>query len=352
MRAMGLGLYLQALPPQLAVELGERAESRGFDSLWFSEITVGDAFVPATAVATRTERIRLATGIVGIWSRSLVTTAMTAATLHALSGERLVLGIGLQSRTYVNNWHGAHYRRPLQAVREALTILRPLLDGESVTHEGEIFSVRGFQLQMQPPERRIPLYLAAIGEAAIEVAGELADGLLGYFYSLPYVEQVVLPALERGASRAGRSLDDFDVACGFPTLVGEDGIEQNKGQVVMFATALKSAPAYARSIEAAGFADEMRAIQEGVAQGDPIGAMSLVPDDLADALTISGPAAHVRKRVDAYHAAGLTTVVLNPSVPGGMFPLYEGHFPEGAPLPELDFPGFLEVVDRTVELGG
>ncbi len=348
---MRLGLYLQALPPGMTVEVGERAEKRGFDSAWFSEITFGDAFVPAAAVATRTERIGLATGIVGIWSRSLVTTAMTAATLHALSGERFALGVGLQSRTYVDNWHGSRYRRPLQAVREALTILRRILDGEVVTYEGEIFRVRGFQLQMQPPERRVPLYLAAIGENAVEVAGELADGLLGYVYSLPYLERVVLPALERGAKRAGRSLEGFDVACGFPAIVGPDGVEQNKGQVVMFATALKSAPAYEQSIAMAGFERELRAIQARVAAGDPIGAMGLVPDGMADALTLSGPVERVRERIEEYSAAGLGTVVLNPSIPGGLFPLYEGHFPEGSPLPEVDFPGFLEVVDRTVAMG-
>jgi alkanesulfonate monooxygenase SsuD/methylene tetrahydromethanopterin reductase-like flavin-dependent oxidoreductase (luciferase family) len=348
---MALGLYLQALPPPLAVELGERAEGAGFDSVWFSEITFGDAFVPATAVALRTERIALATGIVGIWARSLVTTAMTAATLQALSGGRLVLGLGLQSRTYVDNWHGAHYRRPLQAMREAVTILRRMLDGEVVSHEAEIFRVQGFQLQMPPPERRIPIYVAAIGEKAIEVAGEVGDGLLGYFYSLPYVERVVLPALARGAARAGRTLDGFDIACGFPAVVGSDGIAENKGQVVMFATAVKSAPAYQRSIAIAGFERELRAIQDRVAKGDPIGAMEDVPDEMADALTISGPADHVRERIAAYQAAGLSTVVLNPSVPGGLFPLYEGHFPEGSPLPDFDFPGLLGVIDRTIEMG-
>jgi alkanesulfonate monooxygenase SsuD/methylene tetrahydromethanopterin reductase-like flavin-dependent oxidoreductase (luciferase family) len=348
----GLGVYLQGLPPDLTVQLGQDAERRRFDSVWFSEITFGDAIVPATAVATRTERIQLATGIVGIWSRSLVTTAMTAATLHAVSGERFALGIGLQSRTYVNSWHGSSYRRPVQAVREALTILRRILDGEAVTYDGEIFRVKGFQLQMPPPATRVPLYLAAIGAPAVEVAGELADGLLGYVYSLPYFEQVVLPALDRGAKRAGRSLDGFDIACGFPAIVGEEGIAGNKGQVVMFATALKSAPAYAQSVALAGFEREQAAIQQRVAAGDPAGATRLVPDEMADALTISGPVEHVRERIAQYRAAGMDTVVLNPSPPGGLFPLYEEHFPQGSPLPELDYGAFVDVVRRTIAMGG
>ncbi len=73
---------------------------------------------------------------------------------------------------------------------------------------------------------------------------------------------------------------------------------------------------------------------------------------MADALTLSGSAEHVRARLDAYHAAGLTGVMLNPSPPGGWFPLYEGHFPVDAELPPFDYPAFLRVVDDTLELLG
>jgi probable F420-dependent oxidoreductase len=349
-----LGVYLQALPPDLTVELAQRAEERGFGSVWFSEITFGDAFVPATAVAMCTERIRLSTGIVGLWSRSPVTTAMTAATLHALSGERFALGVGLQSRSYVDSWHGRTYERPLRAVREYLTIMRRLLDGETVTYEGEIFRVRGFRLELPPPARRVPIYLAAIGPRPVQLAGELADGLLGYVYSLQYFREVVLPNLEIGANRAGRSLDGFDIACGFPAIVTSDmsGIGQLKGQVIMFATALESAPAYEQSIALAGFERERRAIEERVAAGDLEGAVALVPDELADALTIGGTPEHARERIAAYRAEGMTTVVLNPSPPGVYFPLYEGHFPEDAALPEFSFPDYLEVVRTAIETMG
>jgi probable F420-dependent oxidoreductase len=350
MSAAGVGVYLQALPVGLTVELAEQADRSGLGSVWFSEITFGDAIVPAAAAAARTKRIGLATGIVGIWSRSPVTTALTAASLHQLSGERFRLGVGLQARPYVENWHGREYARPLTAMREFLTILRGLLDGETVTFEGDVFRVRGFRLDMPAPERRVPISVAAIGPGMLEVAGELADGILGYFYSLEYVRDVVLPSLERGARRAGRTLDGFDVACGFPSVVteGMEGVELAKGQVAMFATALSSAPAYEHSIAAAGFADERQAIAELVAAGDLAGAMAAVPDAMADVLTISGSPAHARERIAAFHEAGVRTVVLNPSPPGGLFPLYEGHFPANAVLPEISFDAYVDVVRRTV----
>jgi alkanesulfonate monooxygenase SsuD/methylene tetrahydromethanopterin reductase-like flavin-dependent oxidoreductase (luciferase family) len=347
----GLGVYLQALPIDLTLDLAGQAERAGFRSVWLSEITFGDAFVPAAAIAVKTNRIGIATGIAGLWARSPVTTAMTAANLHRLSGGRFTLGVGLQSRTYVANWHGRTYERPLRAVREYLTMMRSLVDGEPTSYEGEIFRVKDFQLMMQPAESRLPIYLAGIGPKMAQLAGELADGILGYFYSEEYLRDVVVPNLEIGAERAGRSLDGFDVAVGFPSVATRDmdGLAQARGQVVMFSTAAKSSPSYERSVAAAGFEAELAEIRERVARADMAGAIEAVPEAMADALTLSGSPAHIRARVDAYRAAGATTVVLNPSAPGGWFPLYEGHFPDGVVPPPFDFPAYLDVIGTTIE---
>jgi probable F420-dependent oxidoreductase len=352
----GLDLFLTALPPALAVDYAARAEERGFRAAWFPEITFGDAFGPAAATAVQTSRLGLGTGVVGIWSRSAVTLALQAATLNELSRGRLLLGVGLQARGYVEGWHGGRYERPVRAMREFLTILRRILAGEAVTFEGEIFSVRNFQLQMQPPERPPRIYAAAIGPQMIRLAGELADGVLGYCYSLEYVRDVVLPNLAAGAARAGRPAGDVEVACGFPSLVTRDdsGLELIRGQVMMFATAGGSSPEYEQSFASAGFGDETRELQARVAAGDVDGALALVTEEMADAVTIAGSPDHVRGRVEAYRAAGVGAVALNPSPPGGWFPLYEGHFPEQAlaRIPEFSFPAYLQVIDETLSLGG
>src|ERR671934_174887 len=125
----GLGIFIEALPPSLALQYGAKAEERGFGAAWFPEITFGDAFGPATVVATRTQRIELGTGVVGIWSRSPVTMALQAAALNDLSDGRLLLGLGVQARGYVEGWHGQTYDRPIEAMRDFVTILRGLFDG-------------------------------------------------------------------------------------------------------------------------------------------------------------------------------------------------------------------------------
>src|SRR5262249_39441828 len=266
---------------------------------------------------------------------------------------RLLLGIGLEARGYVEGWHGQVYERPVRAMREYLTILRQILSGEPTTFEGEIFSVQNFQLMMQPPERPARIYMAAIGPQMTRLAGELADGIIGYFYSAQYVRETVLPNLRAGAERAGRSLDDFDIACGFPTIVTPDdsGLEQIKGQVMMFATAKSSSPEYASSFAAAGH--DVAPIQERVDAGDVDGALALVTDEMADALTIAGSPDHVRKRIDEYRDAGLTTVALNPSPPTVWFPPYHGHLLDSAlaKIPEFSFPAYLGVIDATLDLG-
>jgi probable F420-dependent oxidoreductase len=352
MQDNGLGIFFTGVPAPMAIDAATRAEAAGFRSAWFPEITFADAFGPAVAAAARTERIGLGTGVVGIWSRSAVTLALQAATLHQLSGGRLLLGLGVQARGYVQGWHGQTYRKPVTAMREFVTILRGLLAGERVTYEGEIFSVRNFQLQMELPKQPPRIYVAANGPKMIQLAGELADGMLGYFHSVAYVRDVVMPNLRLGAERAGRRPEDVDVTVGFPSVVTPDdsGIELAKGQVMMFSTALDSAPAYMDSIAVAGYGDLAREIQSRVAAGDTRGAIGLVPDEMADALTLSGSPENVLRRIESYREAGLTGVMLNPSAPGGWFPLYEGHFPEGAEIPEFDFPGFLRVVDDTIEL--
>jgi alkanesulfonate monooxygenase SsuD/methylene tetrahydromethanopterin reductase-like flavin-dependent oxidoreductase (luciferase family) len=351
--ARHIGLLMTALPAPLAIEFAQRADQTGFRTAWFPEITFADSFGPATAAALTTERIGIATGVVGIWSRSAVTMALQAATLQQLSNGRLLLGLGVQARGYVQAWHGQRYERPVTAMREFVTILRRAFAGELVSFEGEVFSVRNFHLDMDlPAAPRITI--AANGPRMTELAGEIADGTIGWFQSLEYVRDVTLPALRRGAARAGRSLEGFEATVGFPALVTEDesGIELAKGQAMMYATALGSAPAYLESARAAGFGDVAEAIGERVHAGDLRGAVGLVPDEMVDALLMAGSADRVRARIDRYLDAGLSAVHVLPSPPGGYYPLYEDHFPVDSlsQLPEFDFRGLVASFDNAIAL--
>jgi alkanesulfonate monooxygenase SsuD/methylene tetrahydromethanopterin reductase-like flavin-dependent oxidoreductase (luciferase family) len=239
-------------------------------------------------------------------------------------------------------------------MRDFITILRKAFAGELVTHEGEVFSVRNFHLDIELPSPPPKITIAANGVRMIELAGEIADGMVGWYQSLEYVRDVTMPALRRGAARSGRSLEDFDATVGFPAVITKDdsGLELAKGQVMMYATALGSAPAYLESARAAGFGDVAEAVGERVRAGDLGGAVGLVPDEMADAMVMAGSAERVRARIDRYREAGLDGVHVLPSPPGGYYPLYEGHFPVESlsQLPEFDFPGLVLSFENAVTL--
>ena len=351
--ASRIGLFLTALPAPLAIDFAGRAETAGLGSAWFPEITFAASFGPATAAAVATERIGIGTGVVGIWSRSAVTMALQAATLHQLSGGRLVLGLGVQARGYVEGWHGRRYEHPVTAMREFVAILRSAFAGELVNLEGDVFSVRNFHLDLELPQPPPKIVIAANGPRMIELAGEVADGIVGWYQSLDYVRDVTMPALRRGAERAGRTLDGFDATVGFPAVITADdsGLELAKGQVMMYATALGSAPAYLESARAAGFGDVAEAIGERVRAGDLRGAVALVPDEMADALVLAGSAERVRARIERYLDAGLTGVQVLPSPPGGYYPLYEDHFPVESlsQLPAFDFGGLVQSFENAID---
>jgi alkanesulfonate monooxygenase SsuD/methylene tetrahydromethanopterin reductase-like flavin-dependent oxidoreductase (luciferase family) len=350
----GLGVVLKGLAPSELLQLAQKAERNRFKSAWFAEITFGDAVTPAAAAAVGTQRLLLVPSIIGIWSRSPVAAALTASSLAELSDGRLRFGVGLQAHTYVSEWHGRTFERPLRAMREYLTIVRGILSGERVTFDGEIFQVKNFQLRAASPDRRIPIYVAATGPRMVELGAELADGVIGAFYSEQYIRAVVLPSVLRGAEKAGKAPEDVEVGCVPPSIITRDdsGLELIKGQVVMFSTALRSSPGYADCVTAAGFGDELRTIHELVARGDVDAAVRSVPDAMADALTISGRPENAWKRIQAFRESGLTTIALNPSPPGIYFPLHAGHFPEGVKFPPFSFPAYRQVIADVISLMG
>ncbi len=334
---MNLSLYLDGIPISDLPGIATEADRRGFRDILKAETIYDDAFTACAAMAMGTHRLRVGSGIAGIHGRSPVVLAMTAASLATLSQGRFVLGLGLQSRDYVEGWHGARYQG-LVGMRETVQIVRRLLAGEAVTFAGQTVQVRGYRLAF-PPAQPVPIYTAALGPRMIELAGELADGLLGYFYTAAYVEKVVRPHLEAGAGRAGRSLAAFDLTWGLPTLVSDDPRARDlmRPQVVMYATAASGS--YDLIMEVSGFGEALGALRRRLTRArhmDEVAAT--VSDEMLDAFTLCGTEAEVRARLETFADTGVGTLCLFPVPPGHFHPLFKGHFPEtiAAPPPDLD----------------
>src|SRR5438445_8848419 len=159
---LGLNLpYEGSLAFPEAVELAQRAEALGFESVWMPEAYGTDAVSILGALAARTERIRLGTGIVNVFSRMPALLAQTAATLDLISGGRFILGLGTSGHQVVSGWHGMAFDRPLVRMRESIAIVREVLRRERLEFRGEVFQLdKGLKLLARPVRATVPIFLA------------------------------------------------------------------------------------------------------------------------------------------------------------------------------------------------
>ena len=214
MQRVGL-IFLDRPSLREQVELVRYAEQRGFESAWVCETRlVRDAMTPLAAFSQATSRIRLATGVVNNWTRTAGLMAMTLATLSELSGGRIMMGIGAYWDPLARN-QGIRRRRHLSAMREYVTVVRRLLEMETVTYDGEVIKVRDLRLDLGEGTPRepidVPIYIGATGPRMLELAGEIGDGVFhNFFTSVDYLRHS-LQRVESGAARAGRSMKDIDM---------------------------------------------------------------------------------------------------------------------------------------------
>jgi len=210
--SFSLSLNSEHGPTSEAVRLAVLAERQGLECVWYcQDLFKRDAWVFLTAAAAHTERIDLGTGVINPYTVNPAELAMHAATLDEYSGGRVRLGISVGAVEFLR-WVGLEARHPITTMRESVELIRRLMRGERVEHDGRAF--RGWTqdayMRFRPPRERIPIYLGAQRRRMLELTGEIADGGLPLLFPPEYVEEV-LKHVSAGAARAGRSLEDVDV---------------------------------------------------------------------------------------------------------------------------------------------
>ncbi len=313
-----VALYLQdAHPIRQGMEFTKYAESRGFDAVWQAESRlVREATVPMAAFASVTERIKVGSGVVDCWSRNPARLAATFSTLDDLAPGRVILGIGAWWDPLAQKV-GIERNKPLRVMREIVTVVRSLLNNESVTFDGEYVHLDGVELDYVYQERRpknVPIYIGATGMQMMELTGEIADGaVLNYLVSPEYNDQAI-EALERGAAKSGRSLADIDrpqlVVCS----VHEDreiALDMARMMVTQY---LGQQP---HIMKASGvpqsLLDKVGEVLTWPATHEQVEAASkLVPDEIVQMLTASGTPTEARAKVKHYIDHGCTCPILYP----------------------------------------
>ncbi|HXN03107.1 MAG TPA: LLM class F420-dependent oxidoreductase [Candidatus Dormibacteraeota bacterium] len=312
---LGLNLpYEGSLSFPEAVELAQRAEALGFESVWMPEAYGTDAVSILGALAARTERIQLGTGIVNVFSRTPALLAQTAATLDLISGGRFILGLGTSGHQVVTGWHGMAFDRPLLRMRETIAIVRQVLRRDRLVYEGQVFHLDGgLKLLAHPVRNTLPIYLATLTPGGLRLTGELADGWIPTLFSPAHMD-LFRPELEAGARLAGRSLDSLAIAPHVPVSIDDDPArarEALKPWVALYVGGMgsKSKNFYNDLVRQYGFADDARTLQELYLGGKQLEAIRRVPDALVDAISIAGPASYVRERLEVWASAGVTTLL-------------------------------------------
>jgi 5,10-methylenetetrahydromethanopterin reductase len=313
-----VALYLQdAHELSEGIELVKYAESKGFDEVWQAESRlVRDAIVPMAAFAAHTSKIKIGSGVINNWTRNIGLLASTFLTLDDLAPDRIICGIGAWWDPLAAKV-GIERRKPLLAMRETVEVLRRLLNMENVTFHGEFHHVDGIQLDVvhgRTTPRNVPIYIGATGMKMMELTGEIANGAVLNYLVNPKYNIEAIDALERGAKKVGRTLDDVDrpqlVICS----VDNDRKKALDGARKMMTQYLGQQP---HLMKASGVSqellDEIHQVLTWPATDEQIeNAMHLVPDDVVQMCTASGSPAEVKAKVREYIDNGATCPILYP----------------------------------------
>ena len=319
---MKLAIEMSGIHPgnlQLTVDWLRHAEKLGCSMAFSAEAWWSDAVTPLAFLADKTSTIKLATGIMQTTARTPAMTAMTALTLHDLSGGRFVLGLGASGPQVVEGLHGVKYNPALSRLRDTVNICRMIFRGEKVTYAGKSIQLplpdsEGKAIKIAHEPTDIPIYLATLGPNSLRYTGEVANGWLGTSFS-PDHPEAHLDYLREGAEKAGRSLDDIDLCVSTRIEIGDDletMIDKRRPAVAFNMGGMGSADTnfYNDAFKRAGYEDDARAIQQLWLDGKREEAAQRVPDAMVTEFQVLGPRELIKQRLTKYRDAGITTLKL------------------------------------------
>jgi 5,10-methylenetetrahydromethanopterin reductase len=313
-----VALYLQdAHDLRDGLDYVRYAEQRGFEAVWQAESRlVRDAIVPMAAYAAVTERIKVGSGVINNWTRNIGLLAATFLTLDDLAPDRVICGIGAWWDPLARNV-GIERRKPLQAMRETVDVLRRLWNMERVTFHGEFHHVDGIELDVvhgRREPRNIPILIGATGDKMMEMTGEIGDGVVLNYCVPPEYNDKALELLDLGAKRSGRTAMDLDrpqlVVCSVDR-DHDKAIDTTRELLTQY---LAQQPHIAKASGVSQeVVDQIQSILGWPATHEQIQrAKHLVPEELILRISASGTPDEARSKVAEYRKHGCTCPILYP----------------------------------------
>ena len=303
MQRYGIALFTPTIRDMM--DIAQRADEAGFDSLWNGEFFNRNGLVTLAAVATCTRRAKIATGIAYAYMRNPVLNATGAMDIDELSNGRLILGLGSGTRSMNEMWYGEKFEpRSALKMKECVALIRKIWAahaGGGVKFEGDYYRLN-IPAYARPHivRERIPLYLAAVQKGMLRTTGEIADGLVGHpLYSRKFIAEFIRPNIEVGARRAGRTVKDIDLTTLLITAISPDreqALRDAKKQIAFYA----SVKSYEGILNLHGWEEQKRAIWEHFRTFNLPKMAAAVTDDMVEQIAIAGTPEECREQIEKW----------------------------------------------------
>ena len=297
--------------------IATEAEEAGFASLYVTEAW-RSGFVPLTALAMATQRVRLGAYVLNAYGRSPMLTGMSAIDVDELSGGRLLLGVGSGNRHINEDWQGIPHVEPYQKMKEYIECLKQIVrarSGDSMVYEGKIHRMH-WTPAVDPVRKSIPIYLSAIFPRMVKVAGQVADGVaIGALNSPEYIRTVLQPRVREAAVQADRDPQSLGYLMAIFVSVSEDRerARQTAREAICRLFSPLPHPYYDFLLREQGFSAAADAARKLVPQGKLKQAAESIPDEAIDRLTIAGTPEECRQRVALYEGIVEEVICVNVS---------------------------------------
>ncbi|MBV1877802.1 MAG: LLM class flavin-dependent oxidoreductase [Pseudomonadales bacterium] len=289
------------------LEIAKWGEAEGYDDLWFSDSNGVDALTTAAAVALQTERCRIGTAIIPVFSRTPAVLASTAHVLHQLSNGRFILGLGSSSQVMMENWHGQVFEKPLSRVKETTQLIKQMLNGEKTNFSGNTVASHGYR-QLPLANDVQPVFMAALRGKMLETAAEFSDGVILNLFPKNSLPQM-MEHIKIGAERAGKKIADVEIVCRHQVVVTDDKAGARDMIRAGFAP-YYATPVYNAFLHWSGYPEVAEKISQGWAAKDRVKTNSALDDQLVDDIAILGTKEACQDRIREYADMGITTHII------------------------------------------
>lgn len=300
MKRLGISVPFGDVDLREQVRMIQRAEELGYTDAWSSEVNANDGLSLLAGATAVTERIRMGTAILPVYTRGPALLAMSVASMAQLAPGRFVAGLGSSSNIIVENWNAVPFEQPYQRVRDTVDFVTAALTGEKVEEAYETFDVKGFRLGTVPDERP-PIVVAALREGMLRLAGRRGDGAILNWLS---------PEDTRRVTAIVREENPYPEIVARLFVIPSTDRERVRETAARMVAAYLNVPVYAAFHRWLGRGEQLEKMWRLWSEGDRKGALAAVPDAVIDELIIHGSVDECRARVQEYVDAGIRTPVM------------------------------------------